>query len=207
MSIAKMTQSYIAEHPSIKDCVRKGVVNFSALAREICRDRDISRFDAVLIACQRYARRVQGQSTNEKRILSLLRGAKMQVNNKMAVIIMEKPRDYERLYQLQRAVKREGHIFNLIDGKDAVVVITADDFVDEFREAFRGRIKKLSTSVVQITMTFDQRVESTPGVVSYVYSMLAENDVNVLEELSCWTELMLIVEERDLSKTLRILDF
>jgi len=35
MNIAKVTKSYIKKHPSIKDCIYKGVVNYSALAREI----------------------------------------------------------------------------------------------------------------------------------------------------------------------------
>jgi hypothetical protein len=54
MSITKQAEAYISEHPSIKDSLIKGLINYSALSREICEHLRTDRFDAVLIACRRY---------------------------------------------------------------------------------------------------------------------------------------------------------
>jgi len=35
MNITKLSEKYINEHPSIKDCVRKGLINYSSLTRQI----------------------------------------------------------------------------------------------------------------------------------------------------------------------------
>ena len=207
MNVAKAAQEYISEHPSIKDCVRKGLVNYSALAREICRERRLNQFNAVLIACQRYAKRVSQQATVEKRILSLLKRAKMQIVNKIGVVIFDKFKDFERLVALQRSIKREGGVCNIVDGNSGVVVICSSEYVEDLLGSFGARVRKSCSDVVQISMTFDERIENTPGVVSHIYGLLAEHNINVLEEMSCWTDLMLVISEEDLPRALKVLSF
>ena len=51
------------------------------------------------------------------------------------------------------------------------------------------------------------KIETTSGVVNYIYGLLADKGVNVLEEMSCWTDLMIILEEKDLSKAMAVLSF
>ena len=56
-NITKLTEHYISEHPSIKDALKKGLINYSKLTRQIAEDMDIElkkNFDAILIACRRY---------------------------------------------------------------------------------------------------------------------------------------------------------
>jgi hypothetical protein len=206
MTITRLTQRYISERPSVRDCLKRGLINYSALTREICKDAGMARFDAVLIACRRYYQRLKDKESFETRVRALLKTTKMRTRNRIAVAIVEKPRDFERLHRLQKVVRQERGDFNLIEGDLAVVVITNTEYVEEIREAFKGRIKKLTTDLVQISMTFDERLETTPGVVSFIYGLLAEHGINVVEEMSCWTELMLVVAEEDAARTIRLLN-
>jgi len=71
-NITKITEKYVSEHPSIKDCLKKGLINYSSLTRQITKDLNIDlkkNFDAILIACRRYYRKVRSEETNEKKIL------------------------------------------------------------------------------------------------------------------------------------------
>ena len=54
-SLAEKTRMYIDAHPSIKDCVAKGLINYSSLARMIMKDIGVDNEEAVMIACRRYA--------------------------------------------------------------------------------------------------------------------------------------------------------
>jgi aspartokinase len=67
--------------------------------------------------------------------------------------------------------------------------------------------EKISTGLALVSLLFDKRLETTSGVVAHVYGLLAERGVNVLEEMSCWTELLMVIEERDLASTLECLKF
>jgi len=37
-SITKLTEDYILEHPSVKDCLKNDLVNFSSLSRKIAEE-------------------------------------------------------------------------------------------------------------------------------------------------------------------------
>ncbi len=42
-SLAERTRIYIDAHPSIKDCVAKGLINYSSLARMIMKDLEVDK--------------------------------------------------------------------------------------------------------------------------------------------------------------------
>jgi len=52
MNIKKAVFAYIEGRPSIKDCLKKGLINYSSLTRQIIKDLGITEddFDATLIA-------------------------------------------------------------------------------------------------------------------------------------------------------------
>lgn len=207
MSMTKLASRYLSEHPSVKDCLRRGLINYSALAREICAHYDTDKFDAALIACRRLGSRVKGQESGEKRIASLIRRAKLRVRTKIMVVIVAKPREFERVYRLQAEIRKDGGDFNLIEGEEVLTIITNEEYAADLRFAFRTNIKKLSPDLVQIALMFDKDIETTSGVVAHIYGMLAEKGINVLEEMSCWTDLMLVIEEKDLTKAMKVLSF
>ncbi len=205
-NVARLTKQYVSDHPSVKDCLRKGLLNYSALARAICREHKLRQFDAVLIACRRYYQQVKHQQLQEQKIRQLLRGARIQLKNKVAVVIIDKhPREYERIFLLQKQARGKRVPFMLVEGGEALVIITTHDHLESVLNACEGSVLRVTKNVVQVHMLFHERIETTPGVVSFVYGLLAENSINVLEEMSCWTDLMFIVSEDDAAKVLKLL--
>jgi len=200
-----LTQRFISEHPSIKDCLRRGLINYSALARLICTDRGLDRFDAVLIACRRQHAMIKEQVPQEKRIIALMKRARIRLRNKMMVAIVEKPSDFERVYDLQKAIKKDRGDFHLIEGEEVLTIISNSEYAADLKETFRGRIKKITEDLAQLTMIFDAKIETTPGVVSFIYGLLADHSINVWEEMSCWTDFMVIIEEKDAARAMNVL--
>jgi len=205
MNITKLTEKYISDNPSIKDCVIKGIINYSALTREICDYHIIDKFDAVLIACRRYYWKIKKQDKHEKKIMDLVKNVKLRIRNKIIVAIIEKPRDMEKIYLFQKKVKKKKGDFNLIEGEDTITIITNKNYLDEIKELFKLKLIKINENLVQITMIFDEKIETTAGVVAYVYTLLAEKGINIYEEISCWTDLMVIIDEKDLVKAMDVL--
>ena len=77
-SSAQIVRDYIDAHPSIKDCMRMGIINLSALARQIMQDEGIKSEEAALIACRRYELDPR-QKINEDAILRVLRRSKLEI--------------------------------------------------------------------------------------------------------------------------------
>jgi aspartokinase len=46
-----------------------------------------------------------------------------------------------------------------------------------------------------------EELEATPGVVAFLATMLAEQNVNIIEFISCWTETIIVVDRKDSIKT------
>jgi hypothetical protein len=207
MNFARLARDYVSQRHHLKECLRRGLVNHSALAREVCDFAKTDRFDAVLIACRRLASRLKSQVSEGKRIRQLLKQARIELKNRVVVVVIEKPRDYERLYLLQKSIKKERGDFNIIEGAHAIVIISEQKFLASIREAFRTGILKITQALAQISMTFDEKIESTPGVVAQIYGLLADNGINVLEEMSSWIELMIVVDEKEAVQAMKILSF
>ena len=62
-----------------------------------------------------------------------------------------------------------------------------------------------SVDYVTEAVAFDEKIETTPGVVSFIYGLLADNSNNVWEEMSCWTDFMVIIEQKDAARAMRVL--
>ena len=76
-SLAEKTRVYIDAHPSVKDCVSKGLVNYSSLARAIMKELDLDNEEAVMIACRRYASKMGVSTDHEISILNILKDEDM----------------------------------------------------------------------------------------------------------------------------------
>ncbi len=58
MSSAAKVELYVSKKPYLKEALAAGVVNYSALARKICREEDLESIDAVKAALSRYENHV-----------------------------------------------------------------------------------------------------------------------------------------------------
>jgi len=210
VNITSLTEHYISEHPFVKDCIKKGLINYSSLTRQICLDLNISEeknFDAILIACRRFYRKIRTEATTEKKILDILKNSKIEVRNKINVLVLEKNIFVSNLLEIEKEAKKFSETFHIIEGANAITVITSNEFANKVKNFFRNKIIKESANLVEIILISPTQIETTSGVISYIYSLLGENNVNVIETLSCWTDTIFLVEEKDLSKVMEFLRF
>lgn len=208
-NITKITEGYIAEHPFVKDCLKKGLINYSSLTRQICLDLSLDKknFDAVLIACRRFYRKIKTEATTEKEIINILKNSKIEVKNKINAIVLEKDIVFSNLLDIEKEAKKFNETFHIIESTNAITIITSDDLIKKVKQVFKNKIIKENSNLVEITLKSPKQIETTAGVVSYIYSLLGENNINVFETLSCWTDTIFLVEEKDLSRVMEFLRF
>jgi aspartokinase len=177
------------------------------LAREICTTNQIDSFDAVLVACRRYFQKKRSHVSREQKILALVKKSKVRVRNKILVASIEKSKGLDKALEIQNFVKKEKGDFNLIEGEDVFTIITNSDYLPILKKTFTSGVLKVSSGLAQITMVFGETLEMTPGVLSYIYRMFSDYDINIREEMSCWRDVMVVVEEKDVAKVMQMLNF
>ncbi len=191
-NISQLVWLYVKQRPFLKEVLREGVVNYSALSRKIAIEAfgDIKRQNAVKMALIRMGARMDMlESDLEGKILSILRKSSMVIKNKVAVVISK--RELEGVSPLSH-IRSGRHMTYIIEQREL--------------EKIHGRmIWKSEENLNLITIESPQEVEEVPGVISYILGALASEGINVVEFISCYTDTILVVKESDTEKAYRIL--
>ena len=210
MSITKLTENYISEHPSIKDCLKNGLVNYSSLSRQIASELNLSlkkNFDAILIACRRFRRKLKKEDASENRIIKILRQSKIEIKNKIIAVVLEKDIYFGNLLSLEKDIKKTNEIFRIIESTSAITIITTEDFLDLIRKYFKNKIILENNNLAEITIKSPKEIETMPGTYAYLCSLFGENNINIVETLSCYTDTIFLVKEENIGKAMNLLRF
>jgi len=196
------TNKYIDEHPFIKSCLKKDLINYSALARLIGKELNIEKktsMEAILIAARRYREKLQEKNSSEKKIKELLQDSELEMKNKIAVFILEKNINFENISKLQK----KSDTFYLIEGSETYTLIVPEKhstlIVDKFN------IIQQEKDLALINVKTAKSIQNTPGVVAFLTSLFSENGINILEFISSFTDTMFIIKQKDVTRVIEIL--
>lgn len=183
MTIAKKVRKHLRNKPYILEALEKGIVNLSELSRQIQEDLNIENTSAVKAALRRFAEKLQkNKQKREEKVLEVLRKSVLVVYDRKSVIITSKE----------------------INDKNGMKVDLPDKFVYLLdKKDLPDRINALvkHDNCTMIVMHSPEELESTPGVIAFLTTLLSEQNVNVIEFISCWTETIIVVEKKDSFKT------
>jgi len=210
MNITQITEDYIKEHPSLRKCLKENLINYSKLARLIIKENHLEKKtnkDAVLIAARRYQTKLKKQQSSEKEIITLLKKSEIEIKNKIVVFVVEKSIYLDNLLDLEKKIKKKTDLFYAIEGTSAFTLITSEKYYDDCISFFKNKIINESRDLVMIIIKSSKDIEVTPGVMSYLFSLFSENEVNVSETLSCWTDTIFVINQNDVEKTIGFLKF
>jgi len=210
VNVTRITEEYILSHPFVKDCLKRGLINYSSLARQICKETELNlkkNFDAVLIACRRFYRKIRTEASIERKILDILRESKLEIRNKISSIILEKDINYNNLFEIEKEAKKSLETFHIVEGTSTVTVIASGEFSKKAKQVFRNKIVRESPHLVEVILKSPREIVTTAGVVSYLFSLFGENAINVFDTLSSWTDTIFLIEEKDLSRVMELLRF
>ncbi|MBI4439319.1 hypothetical protein HY640_05280 [Candidatus Woesearchaeota archaeon] len=204
MNVAKLAEKYISERPSIKSCLKRKLINYSALSREIQSELGGGNFDAILIACRRIAVKLRKEDS-EKRILDILRASRIEIKTKIMAAVLEKPIYYNDLIELQKEVKKKRETIHIMEGTNTITIVTSDEFLDSIRKKFGKEMIKTSKNLAEINVKSPKDIESTSGVLSQLCSVFSERGINIVESMSCWTDTLFAINEKDVGKAIEAL--
>jgi aspartokinase len=187
MSIAQNVRSHLQNKPYLLEALEKGIVNLSELSRQIQEELKISNTSAVKAALRRFSEELQKhKQKREEKVLQVLKRSAIAVYDRKAVTITTKEIN-----------TKTGMKVDLLD-KYIYLLDKAD-----MPQRFNALVKH--DNCTMIVMHSPEELEATPGVVAFLTTLLAEQNVNIIEFISCWTETIIVVEKKDSLKTYEVL--
>jgi aspartokinase len=187
MTIAQNVRNHLQNKPYLLEAIEKGIVNLSELSRQIQEELKIENMSAVKAALRRFSEELQKhKQKREEKVLQVLKRSAMAVYDRKSVIITTK----EINTKTGMKVDLLGKVVYLLDKSDMPDRISALVKHD---------------NCTMIVMHSPEELEATPGVVAFLTTLLAEQNVNIIEFISCWTETIIVVEKKDSLKAYKVL--
>lgn len=206
-SLAEKTRSYIDAHPSIKDCVSKGLVSYSSLARLIMKDLGIDNEEALMIACRRYADKLSVTSDHEKDILKILKDSRLEMRTKICIVTAKN--EWTVLHKMDNLFKdlwNENSIMQVVQSASAVTIIADRMLRDRIMDTVgRFNVIKIRENLVEIAVKSPEKIVDTSGVIAYLITNLSDAGINIEETVSCHTDTIFIVKESDMINAYSVL--
>ena len=208
-TITKLTEQYLASHPSIRDCLKKRIINYSQLARLIRKELKNKRItmEAILIACRRYSHKIQKEKSDEEAIIRVLKGSELEIKNKIVVVIIDKEIYIDNLMDIEKKIRKKTDTFYAIEGTTSFTLIITEKYLDDVKKLFEHDIIKVTTDLALIILKSPRTLEHTRGVMGYLASLFSEHNVNIYETISCWTDTIFVVGENDVANVMGFLKF
>jgi len=187
MTIAQNVRNHLRNKPYLLEALEKGIVNLSELSRQIQKELKTNDTSAIKAALRRYSEELQRhKQKREEKVLQLLKRSSVAVYDRKAVMITGR----ELSTKAGMEVDLLGKFVYLLDKSDLPERITTLVKHDD---------------CTMIVVHSPEELEVTPGVVAFLATLLAEQNVNIIEFISCWTETIMVVEKKDSLKTYEVL--
>ncbi len=187
MTIAQSVRNHLRNKPYLLEALEKGIVNLSELSRQIQKEIKTEDTSAIKAALRRYSEELQKhRQKREEKVLQLLKRSNIAIYDRKSVIITGKEQ-----------VQKTGMKVDLLD-KFVYLLDRAD-----LPQRINALVKHDNCTMIVIHSP--EELEATPGVVAFLATLLAEQNVNIIEFISCWTETIMVVEKKDSLKAYEVL--
>jgi hypothetical protein len=193
-------RDYLAARPAIVECLRLGIVNFSALAREI---GPPSARDALVQALRRYNARLKRERSIEDRLARVLQ--KVEVLVRTNVTLFQVTRTLSDTEQHKLLERRKRGFLHVVQGETRSIVACSSDLISDIPSSIRSGSICVS-SLAQIAIRHSAEVAKLPGVLARLLGVFAQHDVLVVDTLTCVGEQILYVESRDVQKIIELIE-
>jgi len=179
MSVAQRARNYLKNKPYLLEALEKGIVNLSELARLIQKELGTNDSSAIKAALRRYSEELQKhKQKREEKVILLLKRSSIAVYDRKSVMITSKELN-----------SKTGMKVDLLD--KFVYLIDRSDLPERINALMKH------DNCTMIVVHSPEELEATPGVVAFIATLLAEQSVNIVEFISCWTETIIVIEKKD----------
>ncbi len=192
MSISDTVRVYLKNKPYTQEALEYGIVNFSALARLIQKELGIKNYQAIKAAIRRYAEHIESvKGSIEARALKVLKENRIALLDGVHVIVSDEELEIDN----DAKVKIDNYY----------VYLTRKNVMKDLGKKAKESIIKVNDNCSTLIIYSGENLESGSGVVAFLTSLLAEQNINVVELISCYTETIIVVNRTDALRSYEIL--
>ncbi|MFH1133704.1 MAG: hypothetical protein V1735_04375 [Nanoarchaeota archaeon] len=208
-TVSHLVKKYIADKPFLHEAIARDIVSFGNLAESIKPEieEEIGKkvnHGAVVMALRRHAEELRASTKHQKFDFSseiVMKTNVCDVNfAKTKTLLKSLPKLYTGI-DFDR-----GDIFNLIHGNEEVSIVTNEKHLSRLKKLLEDEeILHEGKGLVSLSLRFNAKFMHTPNVIFTILRELAWENVNIIEIVSTFTELTLILKKDDAMRAYKVL--
>ena len=210
ISTAEVVEELVKASPLLEDGLAKGIISYSALARDLRPKieekllKSVGR-GAIVMALKRTSSKLKTKQKIIKQVINL-NGITAR-SNLAELTYLNSDTIIEKHKKVFLASENRKDIFcNLSQGVRETMLILGEEILTEMEKIFEderlvAKIKDLSS----ITILLTKETVSTSGVYYSILKLLAWNEINIIDVISTYSELTIILSNDDIDKAFSIL--
>jgi hypothetical protein len=201
VNTAEIVRSYMNENPEIKDYMARGLINISALAREIVDKTPVDDFEAAVAALKRYKNNDLPSYTSE-----ILDRSNLEMSSNISIIVIKKNYDTLKIITGIIGNLKKLNSVNLVETINCFSIIGDNQTVSGFSNFFSDdQIIEYRKDLGQLTIISPDEIEITKGYVNFITSLLYRAGINIMHIISFYRDTIIILDEKDLTDAFKII--
>ncbi|TSC88271.1 MAG: Uncharacterized protein G01um10147_176 [Microgenomates group bacterium Gr01-1014_7] len=211
ISTSQVVESLIKETPFLEAALASDIVNYSSLARYLKPKieeklfKDI-RTGAVIMALKRISFKLKGTLPNNSDILKTLGDITIRSNLIDYTFLNSPTLGNAQDKLLEKTANRKDIFITISNGISQVTIIASEALDKDIKEIFKDEtpvcsIENLSSLTVRIPV----EATKTPGVLYSMLKILAWEGINLIEAVSTFTELTVVLDSKDIDRAFSLL--
>ncbi|WP_337860857.1 hypothetical protein [Ferroplasma sp.] len=201
VNTAEIVRKYINENPDIKDYLNNGIINISALAREIMVDAGIDDIDAAMAAIKRYRDDKLPSSSSQ-----ILDKSNLEMASNISLIVIKKSYDSLKIITGIIGNLKKLNSVHLVETTNSFSLVGDNSTIEGFANFFADdQIIQYKKNLGQLTIISPEEIEKTKGYVNFITMLLYRAGLNILDMISFYSDTVILLDEKDLTKAFKVI--
>ncbi len=210
VTISRVVEKLVNDSPFIQEALAKGIVNYVALAESMQKQVEIEMKEKVKVSAimmslrrlnEKFDKTFSGKIKFDKHSDITIK------SNLLEFMIRRTPDTQKKIKEIYAFTENKpGTFLTLIQGPNEISVLTSDLYEDKIEELFlKFDIEKKIKNLCGLTIKLPKEFVDTPGFFYFVTRALTLENINMIDMVSTFTELTIIVRENDASRAFEII--
>lgn len=204
ISTSEVVQSIVQTSTFLEEGLARGIVSYSALARDIRPQiekklmKPVSR-GAIVMALKRVSKDLKHK---QRKISSTVNLSGLTVRSNLVELTYANSNTIAEKPKKVFAVSEKRDVFcSLSQGVRETMIVAAEEISDEIKNIFKHeRLIASIGGISAITILLNKESILTSGVYYFVLKLLVWNNINVIDVISTYSELTVMFANKDIDK-------
>jgi len=211
ITIAQIIEDQIKKSSFLEEALVKGIINYSSLARKlqpIVEEKLVKNVKegAIVMALKRVSLRLKSTLPKSENILGDLGDITIRSNLVDYTFSNSPTIGGAQNKILEKTEGRKDIFITISHGVSQITVIASEALEDEIKKIFKDETPICTLqNLSSLTVRIPTEATKTPGVLYSILKVLAWEGINMIETISTYTELTLVLETKDIERAFSLL--